>query len=308
MSTKNNLYDLNIEMKLASQPLKYKGVLNAYEKGSFFCVLHLIEEELIVDKIPMENIHRIRERYHYQERDSRILSNVRATLKSPHSSLCWKLEPLPNNAMTRFFMSLMNRIQVLSQEKMKWSRPSDQILYYVSGLVGGDPVAAQKFIDLTGGLHLWSEKWDKRREPMFSGCLPAVSKLVFSERTLTSFMSDPERDHYCSLLSNLHTVHFNWGFQYVTHFPLMPSLILEFLQRVPSVHTLNVSSGFCVPKGLGVQIPTIKKIVFKTSNTQRYSHKAQIEDLVWDLQGLEEVFPLTGRQKNRRTLSPHSNR
>jgi hypothetical protein len=79
MSTKSTLHDLNIEMKLTSQPLQYKSVLNTYEKGSFFCVLHMKDDVQVVDKIPLRDIHRVRERYHYQD-SSPILENVRASL------------------------------------------------------------------------------------------------------------------------------------------------------------------------------------------------------------------------------------
>lgn len=51
--------EIEVHLKDQSQPILCKSVRNAYIKGPFYCVMYT---DLIVDKFPVENIFRVRER------------------------------------------------------------------------------------------------------------------------------------------------------------------------------------------------------------------------------------------------------
>ena len=51
---------INIELKESSQSIKYKNVLNTYQRGAFFCIL---TSDNYIDKYPIANVWRVREYY-----------------------------------------------------------------------------------------------------------------------------------------------------------------------------------------------------------------------------------------------------
>ena len=56
----NNMIEVSVHLKDQSQPLVYQNVVNAYEKGSFYCVYMGGET---VYKHPITDIWRIKEGY-----------------------------------------------------------------------------------------------------------------------------------------------------------------------------------------------------------------------------------------------------
>ena len=51
-----------VELKETSQYIEYEKVKNTYQKGSFYCIYP--NKDGLVEKIPINNIFRVKETYH----------------------------------------------------------------------------------------------------------------------------------------------------------------------------------------------------------------------------------------------------